>query len=181
MDGSEYVTVSRLVPYKRVDLLIEAFRALPECTLHIIGNGPERDRLAKLAGSNVRMHGSLGDAERDKVLDRSAAFVFAAEEDFGLAPLEAQGRGMPVIAYARGGTGETIRGLNEDAPTGVLFETQDPAAIVAAVRAFESQRARILPQSCRANAERYSTLRFRSEFKAFVQTAWSDFERARAR
>ena len=180
-DGSEYVTVSRLVPYKRVDLLIEAFRTLPGRTLHVIGDGPERKRLAALAGPNVRMHGSLVDEERDRVLDSAAAFVFAAEEDFGLAPLEAQGRGMPVIAFARGGTGETIRGLNEDAPTGVLFETQDAAAIAAAVNAFESQRERILPQSCRANAERYSFMRFRSEFNAFVQSAWSDFEHARAR
>lgn len=181
VDGSDYVTVSRLVPYKRVDLLIEAFRALPERTLHIIGDGPERNRLTELAGPNIRLHGTLDDDERDRLLDGAAAFVFAAEEDFGIAPLEAQGRGMPVIAFARGGTGETIRGLDKDAPTGVLFETQDAAAIVAAIHAFERARALILPQSCRANAERYSLQRFRSEFNAFVQSAWSEFDRARAR
>ena len=177
--GNDYVTVSRLVPYKRVDLLIEAFRALPERTLHVVGDGPELHRLTALAGANVRLHGNLKDTERDRLLDGAAAFVFAAEEDFGIAPLEAQARGMPVIAFARGGTGETISGLERDAPTGVLFETQDAAAIAAAVLAFESNRERILPQACRANAQRFSPERFRTEVGAFIQSAWRDFDHAR--
>jgi glycosyltransferase involved in cell wall biosynthesis len=177
--GNDYVTVSRLVPYKRVDLLIEAFRALPERTLHVVGDGPELVRLTALAGANVRLHGNLPDAERDRLLDGAAAFVFAAEEDFGIAPLEAQARGLPVIAFARGGTGETISGLDRDVPTGVLFETQDAAAIAAAVQAFERDRERILPQACRANAQRFALERFRTEFNAFIQLAWRDFEHAR--
>lgn len=177
--GNDYVTVSRLVPYKRVDLLIAAFRALPDRILHVIGDGPEANRLAALAGPNVRLHGSLPDAGRDRLLDGAAAFVFAAEEDFGIAPLEAQGRGMPVIAYARGGSGETIVGLDRDTPTGVLFETQDAAAIAEAVRAFERERERILPQACRANAERFALARFRTEVSAFVQSAWQEFDQAR--
>jgi glycosyltransferase involved in cell wall biosynthesis len=177
--GSDYVTVSRLVPYKRVDLLIEAFRALPERILHVIGDGPELNRLTALAGANVRLHGNLADTERNRLLDGAAAFVFAAEEDFGIAPLEAQARGMPVIAFARGGTGETISGLDRDAPTGVLFETQDAAAIAAAVHAFERDRERILPQACRANAQRFALERFRAEFNTFIQSAWRDFDRAR--
>jgi glycosyltransferase involved in cell wall biosynthesis len=177
--GNDYVTVSRLVPYKRVDLLIEAFRALPERTLHVVGDGPELVRLTALAGANVRLHGNLPDAERDRLLDGAAAFVFAAEEDFGIAPLEAQARGMPVIVFARGGTGETIVGLDRDVPTGVLFETQDAAAIAAAVQAFERDRERILPQACRANAQRFALERFRTEFNAFIQSAWRDFDRAR--
>jgi glycosyltransferase involved in cell wall biosynthesis len=147
--------------------------------LHVVGDGPELDRLTALAGGNVRLHGSLPDAERDRLLDGAAAFVFAAEEDFGIAPLEAQARGLPVIAYARGGTAETISGLDHDAPTGVLFETQDAQAIAAAVRAFERDRQRILPQACRANAQRFAPERFRAELDAFIQSAWRDFEHAR--
>jgi glycosyltransferase involved in cell wall biosynthesis len=177
--GSDYVSVSRLVPYKRVDLLIEAFRALPARTLHVVGDGPELQRLTALAGANVRLHGNLPDAERDRLLDGAAAFVFAAEEDFGIAPLEAQARGIPVIAFARGGTGETISGLDRAVPTGVLFETQDAAAIAAAVHTFERERERILPQACRANAQRFALERFRTEFTAFVESAWRDFDHAR--
>ena len=180
VQGNDYVTVGRLVPYKRVDLLIEAFRAMPGRTLHVVGDGPERDRLTRLGGPNIHLHGELADGERDLLLDRAAAFVFAAEEDFGIAPLEAQGRGMPVIGFARGGTGETIRGLDTAAPTGVLFATQDPAAIVEAVKAFERERGRIAPEACRANAERFSVARFRGEFSSFVQAAWRDFDGATA-
>jgi glycosyltransferase involved in cell wall biosynthesis len=178
--GNDYVTVSRLVPYKRVDLLIEAFRALPERILHVVGDGPELRRLAALAGHNVRLHGNLPDAERDRLLDDAAAFVYAAEEDFGIAPLEAQARGLPVIAFARGGSGETIDGLDRDAPTGVLFETQDAAAIVAAVRDFERNRHRLLPQVCRTNAQRFALEHFRTEFAAFIESAWRDFAATRA-
>jgi glycosyltransferase involved in cell wall biosynthesis len=177
--GNDYVTVSRLVAYKRVDLLIEAFRALPERTLHIIGDGPERLRLSMLAGPNVQLHGNLSDSERDRLLDQAAAFVFAAEEDFGIAPLEAQARGLPVIAYARGGTGETIAGLEREMPTGVLFAAQDATAIAAAVRVFERERGRIAPEACRANAQRFSPQRFRAEFAAFVESTWREFDAAR--
>ena len=177
--GADYITVSRLVPYKRVDLLVEAFRALPERTLHVVGDGPEMRRLTALAGANVRFHGKLPDAGRDRLLDAAAAFVYAAEEDFGIAPLEAQGRGMPVIAFARGGTGETISGLDRPAPTGVLFEAQDPLSIAAAVSAFERNRERIQPDACRANALRFTHERFRTEFGTLIQTAWREFDDSR--
>ena len=177
--GADYITVSRLVPYKRVDLLVEAFRALPERTLHVVGDGPEMRRLTALAGANVQFHGKLPDAGRDSLLDAAAAFVYAAEEDFGIAPLEAQGRGMPVIAFARGGTGETISGLDRPVPTGVLFEAQDPLSIAAAVGAFERNRERIQPHACRANALRFTHERFRTEFGTLIQTAWREFDDSR--
>jgi glycosyltransferase involved in cell wall biosynthesis len=177
--GNDYVTVSRLVPYKRVDLLLEAFRTMPERTLHVIGDGPERLRLSRLAGPNVQLHGNLSGAERDRLLDQAAAFVFAAEEDFGIAPLEAQARGLPVIGFARGGTGETIAGLERETPTGVLFATQEAGAIVAAVRTFERERGHIAPEACRANALRFSPARFRTELTAYVDSAWREFELAR--
>jgi glycosyltransferase involved in cell wall biosynthesis len=178
--GNDYVTVSRLVAYKRIDLLIEAFRALPGRVLYVIGDGPEKPKLAALAHTNIRLHGMLPDAERDRLLDAAAAFIYAAEEDFGIAPLEAQGRGVPVIAYVHGGTGETIRGLDVDSPTGVLFGTQDPAAIVAAIEAFELNRDRIQPRACVDNARRFAPERFRLELNDFVASIWRDFERLRS-
>ena len=100
---SDYVTVSRLVPYKRVDILVEAFRALPECRLVVIGDGPDRARLEALAVPNVVFAGRADDAETARRVAAARAFLFVAEEDFGIAPVEAQAAGTPVIAYGRGG------------------------------------------------------------------------------
>ncbi|HEY5309606.1 MAG TPA: glycosyltransferase [Casimicrobiaceae bacterium] len=166
--GSAYVTVSRLVPYKRVDLIIAAFRLLPDRHLVVIGDGPERARIETAAGPNVRLLGRAPDGIRDQWLAGARAFVFAAEEDFGIAPLEAQARGTPVIAYGRGGALETIRGLDAAAPTGVLFAEQTPDAIAASVREYETHAQRITANSCRENAARFSAHRFRGEFAAFV-------------
>jgi glycosyltransferase involved in cell wall biosynthesis len=172
---SAYVTVSRFVPYKRVDLVVEAFRLLPDRELVVIGDGPERARIRAVAGRNVSLLGPAPDAERDRWLGLARAFVFAAEEDFGIAPLEAQARGTPVIAYGRGGALETIRGLDTDAPTGVLFMEQTPEAIAAAVREYEANALRITADACRENAARFSAERFRSEFAAFVAARQSEF------
>ena len=176
---SHYVTVSRLVPYKRVDLLVEAFRALPGRALHVVGDGPDAARLGAGAPANVHFHGSASDAERDRLVETASAFVFAAEEDFGIAPLEAQARGVPVIAFARGGTAETILGLDHESPTGVLFPRQDAESIVEAIRTFEGSNGRIRPEACRANARRFAPQRFRDEFSAYVDRSWQAFEQAR--
>jgi glycosyltransferase involved in cell wall biosynthesis len=173
--GRSYVTVSQLVPYKRVDLIAEAFRRLPDRELVVIGEGPERARIETIAGPNTQLLGRLSDRERDLWLAKARAFVFAAEEDFGIAPLEAQAHGTPVIALARGGALETIRGLDVPAPTGVLFAEQTADAIVAAVRAFESNAARITPAACIANARRFEPQRFRRELRDFVDARWAEF------
>ena len=165
-----YVTVSQLVPYKRVDLLVDAFRQLPNRDLLIIGEGPDRSRIEPVAPPNVRFAGRIPDAERDRWLSSARAFVFAAEEDFGIAPLEAQAFGTPVIAYAGGGARETISGLDDPVPTGVLFAEQSVAAIVEAVREFERSGSRIEPDACRSNARRFDAVRFRREFGAFVES-----------
>ena len=141
----------------------------------VIGDGPERDRIAAAAGPNVELLGLVPDAARDRWLATARAFLFAAEEDFGIAPLEAQARGTPVIAYGRGGSLETIRGLEAAEPTGVLFAEQTPEAIAAAVRTFESNAHRFTPAACRANAARFSADRFRSEFAAFVAARLAEF------
>ena len=179
--GSAYVTVSRLVPYKRVDLIIAAFRLLPDRQLVVIGDGPERARIETVAGPNVRLLGRAPDGIRDQWLAGARAFVFAAEEDFGIAPLEAQARGTPVIAYGRGGALETIRGLDAPAPTGVLFTEQTPDAIAASVREYETHAQRITANACRENAARFSAHRFRGEFAAFVaDRIWEVADRRRA-
>jgi len=164
-----YVTLSRLVPYKRIDVLAHAFRALPDRELVVIGEGPERSRLEALAPRNVRFLGFVQDAERDRLLASARAFVFAADEDFGLAPLEAQAQGTPVIAYARGGVCETITGLDSAAPTGVLFAEQTAECVAQAIRTFEREAARIAEGACVANAKRFSVERFRAEFAARVE------------
>ena len=113
--GPTYVTVSRLVPYKRVDVIAAAFRLLPDRELVVIGDGPELARVTAAAGPNVRLLGRLADQERDRWLATARAFIFVADEDFGIAPLEAQACGAPVIALDRGGAAETIRGLDAGA------------------------------------------------------------------
>ena len=178
---SAYVTVSRLVPYKRVDLIVDAFRLLPDRQLVVIGDGPERARIEAAAGPNVRLLGRAPDEIRDRWLGTARAFVFAAEEDFGIAPLEAQARGTPVIAYGRGGVLETIRGLDAAAPTGVLFTEQTPEAIAAGVRVYEANAQRITASACRENAARFSAHRFRREFAALVTARQREFaDRGRA-
>jgi glycosyltransferase involved in cell wall biosynthesis len=170
-----YVTVSRLVPYKRIDAIAAAFQSLPDRQLVVVGEGPERARIEAAAGANVRLLGELSDSERDGWLRRARAFILAAEEDFGIAPLEAQAQGTPVIAFARGGSLETIRGLDSAAPTGVFFPEQTPASIADAVRRFEAQQGRIDREACRQNARRFSAARFRREFGEFVDAKWSEF------
>lgn len=159
-----YVTVSRLVPYKRIDILIGAFRRMPQRRLIVIGDGPERTGLARNASANVTLAGRLDDAQTADVVGKARAFVFAAREDFGIAPVEAQAAGTPVIAFREGGSGETIRGLDDPLPTGVLFDEQTPEAVVAAIERFEA--ATIDPDACRVNAARFAASRFRVEFAA---------------
>jgi len=173
--SSTYVTVSRLVPYKRVDLIVAAFRLLPDRQLVVIGDGPECARIEALAGPNVTLLGRAPDELRDQWLASARAFVFAAMEDFGIAPLEAQARGTPVIAFGCGGALETIRGLDCAEPSGVLYAEQTPEAIAHAVRAFEANAQRITANACRENAARFSVQRFRGEFAAFVAARESEF------
>jgi len=170
-----YLTASRLVPYKRVALLVEAFAQMPGRRLVVAGDGPERDRIRALAGPNVEILGHCDDETLRDLMRRARAFTFAAEEDFGIAPVEAQASGTPVIAYGRGGVTESVRGLEHARPTGVFFDEQSVPAIVAAVEAFERNERRFDPAACRENALRFSSTRFVTEYASFIQRAWSDF------
>jgi len=166
--GDYYVTVSQLVPYKRIDLIAHAFRRLPDRELVVVGEGPERARIEAAAGGNVRFVGWCADAERDGWLAGARAFIFAAEEDFGIAPLEAHAFGTPVIAYSGGAAAETIPGLDARCPTGVLFGEQTASAIVDGIREFERNETRISREACRANAGRFTPERFRAELAGFI-------------
>jgi glycosyltransferase involved in cell wall biosynthesis len=166
--GKHYVTVSHLVPYKRVDLIVQAFARLPDHQLVIIGAGPERRRIETIAAANTRFLGQLPEHERDYWVATARAFVFAAEEDFGIAPLEAQALGTPVIAYAGGASSETILGMDSDTPTGILYHEQTCEAIVEAVRDFERSASRIRTEACRDNARRFDVDRFRRDLAAFI-------------
>lgn len=176
-DGS-YVTASRLVPYKRIDLLVEAFSGLPDRSLVVIGDGPELRRIRSKAGSNVTLLGAQPPPVLREHLQRARAFVFAAEEDFGIAPLEAQACGTPVIAFGKGGSLETIRGLEHPQPTGVFFDEQTVPAVQHAVQLFEREQHRISPAACRENALRFESDRFRREFGELVRARYCSFENA---
>jgi glycosyltransferase involved in cell wall biosynthesis len=171
-----YVTASRMVPYKRIDLVVEAFAAMPERRLVVIGDGPEARRIRAKGAPNVSFLGQQPFEVLRDHLQRARAFVFAAEEDFGIAPLEAQACGTPVIAYARGGVTETIQDLTTATPTGVFFQDQSVPAIVNAVSRFEDASSRILPAACRTNVTRFGPARFRSELSAHVLDRWQRFQ-----
>jgi O-antigen biosynthesis alpha-1,3-mannosyltransferase len=175
-----YLTASRLVPYKKVPAIVEAFRALPDRRLVVVGDGGDLKRAKALAGANVEIVGYQPPAALRDLMQRAKAFVFAAEEDFGIAPVEAQACGTPVIAYARGGALETIRGDDHARPTGVFFLSQHPAAIAAAVREFERRQDRIDPRACRDNALRFSVDAFREQYSRYVLARWDDFRSGRA-
>ncbi|HEY8948798.1 MAG TPA: glycosyltransferase [Rhizomicrobium sp.] len=179
--GDYYVTVSRMVPYKRIDLIVEAFAKMPERRLVVIGSGTERMAREWEASRNILFLGEQPfKAVRDYV-SRAKAFIFAAEEDFGIAPLEAQACGTPVIAYGKGGSLETIAGSpeNKGGRTGLFFPLQTVESLVEAVLEFEALSEPIRPEACRANAERFSTVRFREQFRSFVMAAFDRWQAKR--
>jgi glycosyltransferase involved in cell wall biosynthesis len=170
-----FFSASRLVSYKNVRAIVEAFTALlPEELLLVAGEGPEAARLAALAGRNVILLGRIDDARLAGLMAEAAAFVFAAEEDFGIAAVEAQAAGTPVIALGRGGARETVV-CDGPAPTGLFFDTPEPAAIAAAVRRFRAAPGRFRAADCHANARRFDEARFAREFRTLIGTAYAAF------
>lgn len=171
-----YLTASRMVPYKKMPMIVEAFASMPDKRLVVIGEGPEFEKCRAVAGSNVTLMGWQPFAVLKDHMQRAKAFVFAAEEDFGITPLEAQACGTPVIAFAKGAVLETIQGLHAERPTGVFFDEQTPAAIKFAVELFENESRRISPADCRENVLRFSPERFRFEFTELVSIEWKRFK-----
>lgn len=172
-----YITCSRLVQYKRVDLLVDAFLNRPGSELVIAGDGPELSSLMARArqASNIRFLGRRTDGEVREFLRHARAFVFAANEDFGIAPIEAQACGTPVIAFGRGGALETVRGLGVQRPTGCFFDQQTPASILEAIERFENLAVPIEPGDCRANAFKFCSERFRERLHGIVRYNWMRF------
>jgi glycosyltransferase involved in cell wall biosynthesis len=165
-----YLAASRLTPFKRMDLLVEAFRSMPDRRLVVIGDGPERDRVRALAGPNVSFLGRTSDDVLRDHMRRARAFLFAAPEDFGIVMAEAQACGAPVIAFGQGGAREILRGLDDPEPTGAFFEDQTPESVRDAVRRLES-RDPIPADRCRTNVMRFSPDRFRVELTRLVAEA----------
>lgn len=173
-----YVTVSRLVNYKRIDVMLEAFRLLPARRLVVIGDGPEMAALKAKCPPNVTMMGFQPDDVVKRHLQAARAFVFTAHEDFGISPVEAQACGTPVIAYGAGGSLETVRGMHiSKRPTGLLVPRQTAASLAQAVEDFERAGDVFDPDACREWAEQFSEARFHREFKDCVDRAWDLWQR----
>lgn len=161
-----YLIVSRLVPYKKVDIAIKAFNKLKK-PLIVVGTGSEMSRLRKLAGPTISFTGAVSD---DRLIDyyrHAKAVIFPQEEDYGLVPLESQASGTPVIAYGKGGALETIL----DGKTGVIFHDQTTKSLINAVNKFENMKFK--SQLCQENALRFNEASFIEKFKTAVDSLWS--------
>ena len=178
-----YLTASRMVPYKRIDLIVEAFKGMPNKRLKVIGDGPDFAKIQTSATgfSNIELLGYLPSHEMADYMASARAFIFAAEEDFGITPVEAQACGTPVIAFGKGGSLETVRGLGrcDDKPTGLFFLEQTASSIIDAVHRFEEGNNLITAEACRVHAETFGIERFKTEFKQFVDDALSNFHLAK--
>ena len=179
--SDHYVTVSRIVGYKRIDVLVDAFRQLPDRKLVVVGSGEDLEKIRSGAPSNVTFLGRAPDEVLKASLQQARAFLFAAEEDFGISPVEAQACGVPVIAYGRGGALESIRGVwtgempHRD-PTGVFFPSQTVPSVVDAIRFFESQEGMFHASACLENSKRFAPSVFKRKFMDQAESSWQGFQ-----
>ena len=173
--GNYYLTASRMVPYKMVSLIVEAFALMPEKELHVVGDGPEYQRICKVATPNVKMMGYRSNEELRGEMQGAKAFVFAAEEDFGIVMVEAQACGTPVIAYGKGGALESVL----PGVTGLFFQEQTPDAICASIDKFAASSQTFSPRKIRQHAERFSTERFREQLGNQIGRWWDEFANAK--
>jgi glycosyltransferase involved in cell wall biosynthesis len=171
-----YLTVSRLVSYKQVSLIVRTFNQLG-LPLVVIGTGPELKLLRQLAASNVRILGEQPNHVVEEYMAQARAFVYAACEDFGIALVEAQASGTPVIAYGAGGALETVIDLarHPETGTGLLFPTQTEAALMAAIKQFEVLRAAFNPQSAKSQAAKFSPEIFKTRYLSFIDRCHREF------
>jgi glycosyltransferase involved in cell wall biosynthesis len=174
-----YFTASRMVPYKRMDLIVEAFSTMPDKKLIVIGDGSEMNKIKSKATPNIEILGYQSNEVMQDHMRRAKAFVFAAEEDFGITAVEAQACGTPVIAYGKGGSLETVRPYGSVKPTGMFFKQQTVTSLVDAVMLFESISDEFIPQDCRTHALKFSAERFRRELSEYVNDKWASFNEAK--
>src|SRR5258706_2556490 len=166
-----FLVVSALVPYKRIDVAVEAFNAL-KLPLKIVGTGPLRKSLERQAKANIEFLDWIDDMRLDELYASCEALIFPGEEDFGIVPLEAQASGRPAIAYQRGGLLETVIGLDNSPdlnPTGIFFGEQNSESLIAAVRLFEQNKDRFLPTVIRAHASQFGRARFKQEIAEYIE------------
>jgi len=171
--GDHYLTLARLERHKRVDVVVEAFAHLDRPLL-VVGDGPQRRALARRATPNVQFLGRVTHRELIDIMGRARGLVHAAEEDFGIALVEAQAAGCPVVAYAGGAAPELVK----EGHTGVLFRSQTPEAVREAIETLEGLP-RLRDADLRKHAERFSTERFEAEFQRVVEQAWDRFRTRR--
>mgnify|MGYP005921678931 CR=1 FL=1 len=166
-----YLTASRMVPYKKMDLIVEAFTQMPDKKLIVIGTGPDFNKIQKIAEGheNIKLMGYQPFNVLKEHMQKAKAFVFAAEEDFGITPVEAQACGTPVIAYGKGGALETVRGLGiKDNPTGIFFDKQNKESLIKAIRYFEKNIEKINVEDCRKNALNFSIDKFKKDLEEYI-------------
>jgi glycosyltransferase involved in cell wall biosynthesis len=165
--GEDYVMVSELMPHKRLDVAVEAFSAL-RLPLLVVGKGPDLRRLKRLAGPTVRFAGHVPDREVERLLSSARAVVVTAREEFGIAAVEAQAAGRPVIALRDGGVVDTVI----EGETGVFYDTSTPAALMGAVRGFDALA--VDPAACVASSRRFDKSVFMEEFGRVVDEVLAD-------
>ena len=166
-----YLTASRMVPYKKIDLIVEAFSQTDK-KLFVIGDGPDMAKIKSKAGKNIELLGFASDETMADLMGRAKAFVFAAEEDFGITPVEAQACGTPVICFGRGGARETVR----DGESGLYFMEQNAKELLAAVAKFEQNYDKFEPVKIRENSLKFSRARFEAEIKSYVEKKYEEFK-----
>jgi glycosyltransferase involved in cell wall biosynthesis len=165
-----YLTASRMVPYKKIDLIVEAFSEMPDKKLVVIGTGPDFEKIKAKATKNVVLLGYQSFEVLREHMQKAKGFVFAAEEDFGITPVEAQACGTPVIAFGKGGSLETVRGLHQEDPTGVFFQEQTVNSVKEAINKFEDNIELLKAENCRKHALGFSPEHFKTNLKNFVES-----------
>ncbi len=172
-----YLTISRLVSYKQICLIVEAFNQLKK-PLVIIGEGPQLDKIRQLAQSHVQVLGWQPHEILEKYLAKAKAFVYAACEDFGIALVEAQACGTPVIAYGRGGALETVKDIRQHPQdgTGLFFDTQHSSALIEAVEIFEQLQSKIDPKNCHEQAMNFSSTVFKQCYLKYIEDCYHEWK-----
>ena len=174
-----YLTISRLVSYKQICLIVRAFNKLKK-PLVIIGGGAQLDEIRQLAEPHIQVLGWQPHNVVNKYITKAKAFVYAACEDFGIALVEAQACGTPVIAYGKGGALETVKDIRTDSQngTGLFFDTQQPEALIEAVGKFEQLSEQIDPESCRLQANKFSPTIFKQSYLQFIEDCYQEWKQA---
>ncbi|GAB3910718.1 hypothetical protein GCM10028803_50690 [Larkinella knui] len=167
-----YLTASRMVPYKKINLIVEAFSTMPDKRLVVVGDGPDYEKIKRLATPNIELVGYQSEDALVAYMQKAKAFVFAAEEDFGITPVEAQACGTPVLAYGKGGVLESV----VDQKTGLFFDRQQVDSLTECVQRFERMADQFNPVVIHQHAQGFSRENFRLQFKSYVaekRTEWS--------